>query len=145
MKVSELFEGKGETAPQASARYEKFKKMLAAEHPGVSQQQVDGIKKIADSLWNDEIKKQSAKHSGDWWELAKTQYPMAQDSGEWVVTSKAKGWTEEKQPGPWRFAYKAQAIEKIDQLVKWLAGGRKKGHGDEETDIDRWVSKIQAA
>lgn len=147
MKLNELFKAKKETPEQASARYEKFAKMLAAEAPGVTQQQVDGIKKIADSLWDEKFtakeKNLIGKHGVEWYELVKKQYPVAKnDDGDWVVSSKIRDWAEGKD---WPFQYKAQALEKVEQLVRWLADGRKRGFGDKEADVEKWIAKLDAA
>lgn len=152
MKISELIEaapakrGKTEKASDATARYEKFKKMLDAGHPGTTQQQVDGIKRIADALWDNELqareKNMIDKHGAEWWELVEKQYPMVQnDKGEWVVSSKVRDWADGKD---WPFDYKAQAVEKVEKLVNWLHQGRKRGFGDKDADIEKWLDKLNS-
>lgn len=150
MKLEELFEAKirTEKAADASARYEKFKKMLAAGVPGVTQAQVDGIKKIADSLWDTEM---SAKekhlvdtHGAEWWELVRKQYPIAERDGEFVVTSKFAKEPESGKRGPWIFPSKGQARDKVQQLIGWLNDGRKRGFGDKDEDIQKWVAALDA-
>lgn len=148
MKLNELFEGKIKTekAADASARYEKFRKMLAAGAPGVTQQQVDGIKKIADSLWDSEMKAREKHlidtHGAEWWELVKKQYPISQnDDGKFVVTSTVKKWTDGKD---WPFDYKGEALQKVEQLVSWLHQGRKRGFGDKDADIAKWLEKLDS-
>lgn len=77
------------------------------------------------------------KHGGsDWWELAMKQYPIIQDevTGKFVVVSEAREWTE---PKDWEFSHKFDAILKVQQLVKWLDDGRKRGFGCRDKDIER--------
>jgi hypothetical protein len=150
MKVNELFEGKvkQETASEASARYEKFKKMLAKGAPGVTQQQVDGIKKIADSLWTSEYKAKEKDlidvHGAEWWELARKQYPIKKDGNEYVVKSNFAIDPDSGKRGPWTYDNEGQAKDKVFQLVKWLDGGRKKGYGDKDGDIQKWFAKLDS-
>lgn len=143
MKLAELVLEKKEKASDASARYEKFKAMLDAGSPGVTAAQVNGIKKIADDLWDQELKAREKHlvdtHGAEWYELVKKQYPIEKIDDDWVVKSKIRDWTDEKE---WAFGYKAQAVEKVEKLVKWLAQGRKRGFGDKDADIQKWLDKL---
>lgn len=143
MKLAELIVEKKEKAADASARYEKFKAMLDAGASGVTATQVDGIKKIADSLWDQELKAREKHlvdtHGAEWYELVKKQYPVEKVGDDWVVKSRVREWTDGKE---WAFNYKAQAVEKVEQLVKWLAQGRKRGFGDKDADIQKWLDKL---
>jgi len=151
MKLQELWEGKIKTekAADASARYEKFKRMLAAGVAGVTQQQVDGIKKIADSLWDSEMgakeKHLIDTHGAEWWELVKKQYPISDEGGEFIVKSKFAIDPDAGKRGPWRFSSKGEARDKVQKLVGWLNDGRKRGFGDKDEDIQKWLSKLDAA
>lgn len=150
IELQKLSEGRArarkETAAEASARYEKFKGMLAAGNAGVTQQQVDGIKKIADSLWDQEMRAREKNiidtHGTEWWELVRKQYPITQnDDGDWVVSSQIRKWSDGKE---WPFQYKAQALEKVEELVRWLNSGRRRGFGDKEADVQKWLEKVNA-
>lgn len=151
MKLQDLHEAKQkkETADQASARYEKFKKMLAAGAPGVTQQQVDGIKRIADSLWDDKFRTGEKDlidvHGAEWWELARKQYPITKADGEFIVKSNFAIDPDSGKRGPWPYESEGQAKDKVVQLVRWLDGGRKKGYGDKDGDIQKWFAKLDAA
>lgn len=147
MKLTDLHEAKAPKlkAADESARYEKLKGMLAAGHPNVTQRMVDGAKASADSLWDIELKAREKNmidtHGAEWWDLVKKQYPIEQKDGDWVVSSKIRDWADGKD---WPFQYKAQAVEKVQQLVKWLHDGRKRGFGDKDADIEKWVAKLDA-
>jgi hypothetical protein len=149
MKLSELFEAaskqKQETAAEAWARYAKFKRMLELGNPGVTQQQVDGIKRVANSISDTEMKAHEKHmidtHGADWWELVKKQYPIKEVDGMYVVNSEIVDRKKEKQ---WEFYHKSQAHEKIEQLAKWVSDGRKRGFGDKEHDIEKWTAKLDA-
>ena len=147
MKLIDLHEAKAPKlkAADESARYEKLKAMLAAGNPNVTQRMVDGAKASADSLWDLELKAREKNmidtHGAEWWDLVKKQYPIEQKDGDWVVTSKIRDWAQDKD---WPFQYKAQAVEKVQQLVKWLHDGRKRGFGDKDADIEKWVAKLDA-
>lgn len=134
-----------QTAADASAHYEKMKRMFDAGNPGVTQRMLDGLKANADSMWDTELKAREKSiigaHGSEWYELVQKQYPIEQRDKEWVVTSKVKSWADDKE---WKFDYKAQAVEKRQQLIRWLQQGRKRGFGDEEADIEKWVAKLNA-
>lgn len=150
MKVSELLEGKAvkQTAASASAHYEKLKGWLEKGLNNVTQRMVDGAKAHADSLWNDEFKASEKdlidKHGADWWELAKKQYPAKQENGMWVVRSNFALDPDSGKRGPWEFPGQWQAMDKVVQLVKWLDGGRKKGYGDKNVDVQKWFDRLDA-
>jgi hypothetical protein len=136
------------TATGESERYEKLKKMLAAGAGGVTQKMVDGAKASADSLWDLEFKAKEKHlidvHGAEWWELARKQYPLKQENGMYVVRSKFAKDPNAGVRGPWEYDNEGQAKEKVIQLVKWLDGGRKKGHGDVDSDIAKWVAALDA-
>lgn len=68
----------------------------------------------------------------DWYELIKTQYPVSEVSGKFVVTSEARDWDKS-----WEFDCKWLAYEKVSKLVGWLDEGRDRGYGSREADIAR--------
>jgi hypothetical protein len=137
-----------EKAADASARYEKFKKMLAAGVAGVTQQQVDNIKKIADSLWDTEMNAKEKHlvdtHGAEWWELVKKQYPISEEGGEFVVKSKFAIDPDAGKRGPWKFASNGEARDKVQKLIGWLNDGRKRGFGDKDADIQKWIARLDA-
>ena len=142
MKLKEV----KQSAADASAHYEKLKGWLEQGINNVTQRMVDGAKRTADDLWDKELAKREKnmvdKHGAEWWELVKKQYPIEKnDDGDWVVTSKIRDWADGKD---WPFQYKAQAVEKVDQLVRWLHSGRKRGFGDKDADIEKWLGKLNA-
>lgn len=131
-----------ETASQAFARLEKFKKLWANPSPE-QQRTLDGIEKIANSLMDTEmdskLKSFETKHAGaDWWQLGKKLYPVSQDDNEWVVKSEAKDWTVGKE---WRYDYKVQALEQVQKLMQYKSRDRKAGYGDKEEDLEKWSKK----
>jgi putative lipase involved disintegration of autophagic bodies len=147
MKLYELTEDRAPKmkASDASAHYETLKRMLEKGNPNVTQRMVDGAKANADSLWDTELiakeKRIVDTHGAEWWELVKKQYPIIQRDGDWVVTSKIRSWTENKE---WPFQYKAQAVQKVQQLVDWIHQGRKRGYGDKDLDLEKWIDELNS-
>jgi len=146
MKVNEILTEKAVKMKPADAwaHVEKVKSMLAKGQ--MTQQQLDGAIKqansIEDSYWKSKAQKLDAKWEGaEWWELAKKMYPIVQTDDGWKVTSTAKGWKDEKS---WTLQYKAQAMEKVQRLVKWLDQNRKRGFGDKDEDVARLAAKFAA-
>ena len=70
----------------------------------------------------------------EWLELIRTQYPISEVSGKFIVTSKAREWEEGKF---WEFDCKWLEYEKVSRLVGWLDEGRDRGFGSREADIAR--------
>lgn len=143
MQVRELLAEKTKMkARDAWDHYEKVKQM--AEKGQMTQRQVDGALATAKSLMDTEMAAREKsfldKHGGsDWWELARKQYPIEELSGGgFRVKSEAKEWKNDKN---WEFDYKVQAMEKIEQLVKWLNQNRKRGFGDKDVDLDKFYAK----
>jgi hypothetical protein len=149
MNLSELKKGPKMKAPDASAHYEKLKGWLAKGLNGITQRMVDGAKATADSLWDLEFQAKEKDlidvHGAEWWELARKQYPIKQEGGEFIVSSNFALDPTSGKRGPWPFDSEGQAKDKVVQLVKWLDGGRKKGYGDKDGDIQKWFAKLDAA
>ena len=144
MYLQELKPSK-ETAAEASARYEKFKKMFAAGVAGVTQHQLDGIKAKVDSLWDSEMgakeKNMIDTHGADWWELVQKQYPITEQGNKWLVTSEIRDWHDAHV---WEFDSKYQAKEKVIQLAKWISQARNRGFGDRDADVEKFTAKLDA-
>lgn len=143
MKIIEILTEKAVTMKpvDAWAHVEKVKQMLTRGQ--MTKQQLDGAIKQAESIettyWKARETVLTSKWEGaEWWELAKKQYPIVQTSDGWKVTSEAKLWKGGKD---WEFSYKAQAMEKVEKLVKWLNQNRKRGFGDKEADIEKFIVK----
>ena len=133
-------------AVDASLHYEKLKKMFDAGNPSITQRMLDGSKANADSLWDSELKAKEqhiiSKHGNEWWELVKKQYPIINSGNSWVVTSTVKKWADNKE---WEFEHKSQAVEKVLKLVAWVYQNRKRGFGDMDSDIQKWLDKLTSA
>lgn len=69
-----------------------------------------------------------------WIELIKTQYPISEVSGKFIVTSKARDWEDGKF---WEFDCGWLAYEKVSRLVGWIDEARDRGYGSREADIAR--------
>lgn len=146
MKVTELLTEKVKATKMkpadAWAHVEKIKSMMAKGT--MTQRQLDGAIQQAESIettyWKGREKAFNDKHAGsDWWELAKKQYPIEEmGNGTYRVKSEARLWKAGKD---WDFDHKAQAMEKIEKLVKWLDQNRKRGFGDKDFDIEKFHEK----
>jgi hypothetical protein len=148
MKLAELLEAKTPSLDTLEDLLAKTKKTLAANpgHP-FAERQIAGLEKQIADYWKGREQVMASKHSGEWWDLAKKQYPITKkDDSTWVVTSKMKNWNFDDGKFQWEFAYKAQATEKVMQLVKWVLDSRKrKKHGDMDADVEKWMSDIAGA
>jgi len=137
-----------QTARQTYEILEKLRKMQAANPTVERAAQIEKMKIVADSLMDSEmaakLKSFEAKHQGaDWWQIMEANYPVIKDEARnsWVVTSKAREWENAPE---WEFHYKYDALAKVQQLVRWIADGRRRGFGDVETDLEKFHAKFAA-
>jgi len=148
MKLSNLFEDRAPKmkASDASLHYQKLKNMFDAGNPSITQRMLDGAKTNADSLWDSELKAKEIsivnKHGNEWYELVKKQYPITKEDDSWIVKSTVKKWADDRE---WEFQYKAQAVEKVLQLVRWIHQNRKRGFGDMDADVQKWITALADA
>lgn len=80
------------------------------------------------------IAKRGGEH-GEWFELVRKLYFIDQSTEGYSVRSAAANWKEQPVWGP--FSHKYEALQKIDELVKFKIHDRKRGIGDHEADIER--------
>lgn len=135
-----------QTSSNLFEMHASMKAKFEAGVPNITQRMLDGILATATSLLDTEMTKREkdfeAKHFGsDWWELAKKQYPITQVDGQWKVTSEARDWHDDHE---WFFSHRAEALEKVEQLVRWLNDNRRRGYGDREGDVERLSEKYAA-
>jgi hypothetical protein len=108
---------------------------------------IENLSKRANAQLDEEMtareKTFGLKHFGpDWWELASKQYPITQVDGLCIVTSMIRDNRDEHEYQTWQSNYMAEALEKIEQLVKWKANDRKDGIGDKDIDLEKWSKKL---
>jgi hypothetical protein len=135
-----------ETSKMVFEQVEQFKRLLALDPTNeVKKTTLESLTRKAEALLTAELRikgmKFESKHEGsDWWEMIKLQYPVTETDYGWKVTSKARDWAD-MEIKTWEFTDRYVAIAKVEQLVNWLADGRKRGYGNMEADIDRLLAK----
>jgi len=137
-----------QTAAQTFDILEKLKKQYAVNPTDLLKLTIENTERRANSLMDDEmaakLKSFEAKHQGaDWWQIMEANYPVVKDEARnsWVVTSRAREWENAPE---WEFHYKYDALAKVQQLVRWIADGRRRGFGDVETDLEKFHAKFAA-
>lgn len=134
------------TAAEMFATLEKHKRNYAVAPTELLRQTIENLTRNANAKLTDEMGKRQknfeSKYAGStWWEMCMKLYTITEQNGEFVVESMAREWEEEKK---WAFTFKVEAMEKVEQLVKWKDLDRKRGFGDRDQDIEKITDKLNA-
>ena len=137
-----------ETSASIFIRAEKFKMFAEFNPSALATQTYLNVLKKAEEALSEELTERGKKFfnkqfdeafGADWFELIKKQYPVTELDGKFLVKSEAREWGTEKV---WEFDSMYIAYAKVDQLVNWLADGRKRGFGDTDSDVSRLTARL---
>lgn len=140
-----------ETSAMIFARADKFKRFAELNPSELASQTYKNVLKKAEEALTEELTERGKKFfnkqfdeafGADWFELIRKQYPVAEIDGKFVVKSEARDWGTEKV---WECDSMWIAYAKVDQLVNWLADGRKRGFGDTDSDVSRLTARLLEA
>lgn len=133
-----------QTSAAAFVHLEKLKKLQEIFPSDTLAFTIENIGKMAEELLENEMKINEQKFfarnaEAEWWKLARLQYPITKINNGYLVSSKI---CDRSKPMIWFFDYHFQALQKIEQLVKWVAAKRDIGVGDKAKDLKKF-SKVK--
>ena len=99
---------------------------------------VQGLKSQLNTAYDEEqikfLKKRGGEN-GEWFQLVRLFYFIDKSDEGYTVRSAARDWETQPVWGP--YGHKFEALQKVDELIKYKINDRKQGRGDKDKDIER--------
>ena len=117
------------------AKFKRFNELAPSE---MHQRTIAGLESQLKTHYDVEQLKFIAKRGGEngaWFEEVRRFYFLDQNTDGHTVRSAAANWKEQPVWGP--FSHKYEALQKIDELIKFKIHDRKRGFGNHEADLER--------
>jgi uncharacterized protein YdcH (DUF465 family) len=77
----------------------------------------------------------------EWFQWAKSLYPIQDNGDHLVVTSNARKWSDGTDMS-WIVYSEVEAIEKIDELITYKINDRNRGRGSMDKDMLQMISRV---